>query len=62
MFEQDYFRMMSCLLIHRQIAASEQCVASWLKEILHGTSPIATRLLSYVWTAWDHPVEVLLTN
>ncbi|XP_068682323.1 tRNA (32-2'-O)-methyltransferase regulator THADA-like isoform X3 [Montipora foliosa] len=41
----------------RQIAASRQCQASWMKEILNGTSPVATKLLNYVWTNWDHPVE-----
>ncbi|XP_015774921.1 PREDICTED: thyroid adenoma-associated protein-like [Acropora digitifera] len=52
------FRTLTLWANHaRQIAATEQCVASWLKGIFHGTSPIATRLLSYVWTAWDHPVE-----
>lgn len=32
--------------------------ASWVKEKLLGTSPIPSKLLSYVWTHWDHPVEV----
>ncbi|XP_022790978.1 thyroid adenoma-associated protein homolog isoform X3 [Stylophora pistillata] len=41
----------------RQIATSNHCNGSWLKEKLYGTSPIPTKLLTYVWTHWDHPVE-----
>ncbi|XP_078352490.1 tRNA (32-2'-O)-methyltransferase regulator THADA-like isoform X2 [Oculina patagonica] len=41
----------------RQIAISYQCEHSWIKDKLNGTSAIATKLLNYVWTHWDHPVE-----
>ena len=47
-----------CYLLFRQIATSTHCEGSWLKEKLYGTSPIPTKLLNYVWTHWDHPVEV----
>lgn len=47
-----------CCLTFRQIAMSGYFVLSWMKEKLHGTSPIPSKLLSYVWTHWDHPVEV----
>ena len=61
-FGYDVFRMISCSLTFRQIAASRQRQASWMKEILHGKSPVATKLLNYVWTNWDHPVEVCRTR
>ena len=37
---------------------SYSCTESWIKDELYGTSPIPTKLLNYVWTQWDHPVEV----
>ena len=46
-------------LSFRQIAVSGQDYgACWLKDKLHGTSHVPTKLLSYVWSHWDHPVEV----
>ncbi|KAJ7373357.1 hypothetical protein OS493_012949 [Desmophyllum pertusum] len=41
----------------RQIAISYHSEVSWIKDKLYGTSPIPTKLLNYVWTHWDHPVE-----
>jgi len=44
----------------RQIASNGRYDSSWLKSKLYGTSPIPTKLLSYVWSHWDHPVEVIV--
>lgn len=44
----------------RQIASTGRYDSSWLKDKLNGTSPIPTKLLSYVWSHWDHPIEVIV--
>lgn len=44
----------------RQIASAGRYDSSWLKDKLYGTSPIPTKLLSYVWSHWDHPIEVIV--
>lgn len=44
----------------RQIASTGRYDSSWLKDKLYGTSPIPTKLLSYVWSHWDHPIEVIV--
>ena len=44
----------------RQIASTGRYDSCWLKDKLNGTSPIPTKLLSYVWSHWDHPIEVIV--
>lgn len=44
----------------RQIASTGRYDSCWLKDKLNGSSPIPTKLLSYVWSHWDHPIEVIV--
>ena len=44
----------------RQIASTGRYDRSWLKGKLYGTSPIPSKLLSYVWSHWEHPIEVIV--
>ena len=39
-------------------AISQEPADSYVRSALVGSSPVSQRLLEYVWTNWDHPVDV----